>query len=87
MGITTLFNHEARERRAVEKQLFSKLARNGYPQTALLMEDGLQKEDDGYRLFFDTWESDEHYVATATRAGKTWRITLQIGDRTPQRLN
>ncbi len=87
MVITTLFNHNARERRTVEKLMFAKLARNGYPQTALLMEDGLQKADDGYRLFFDTWESEEHYIAAATRTGKTWQITLQIGDQAPQPLN
>ena len=87
MVITALFNHRARERRTVERIVLQKLAKNGYPETALLMENGLQKADDGYRLDFDTWETNEHYAAIATRDGKTWRVTLQIGDQAPQPLH
>lgn len=87
MVITTLFNHDARERRSVEKLVLTKLARNGYPETALLMEDGLQKDGSDYRLAFDTWESDEHYVAIATKSGRNWLVALQIGDQAPQPLN
>ncbi|WP_407893746.1 hypothetical protein [Lacticaseibacillus sp. N501-2] len=87
MVITTLFNHAARERRNVERLVLEKLAKNGYPETALLMEKGLQKADTGYRLDFETWETNEHYAAIATRDGKTWRVALQIGELAPQPLN
>lgn len=87
MVITALFNHGARERRTVERIVLQKLAKNGYPETALLMETGLQKAEVGYRLDFDTWDTNEHYTAIATRDGKQWRVTLQIGDQTPQTLH
>ncbi|WP_125710596.1 hypothetical protein [Lacticaseibacillus porcinae] len=87
MVITTLFSHAAREQRNVERLVLQKLAKNGYPETALLMETGLQKADAGYRLDFDTWETNEHYVAFATRVDKRWQVSLQIGDQNPQQLN
>jgi hypothetical protein len=87
MVITALFNHGARERRTVERIVLQKLAKNGYPETALLMETGLQKAEVGYRLDFDTWDTNEHYTAIATRDGKQWRVTLQIGDQAPHPLN
>ena len=87
MVITTLFSHAAREQRSVERLVLQKLAKNGYPETALLMETGLQKAGAGYRLDFDTWETNEHYAAIATRNGKQWQVTLQIGDQLPQQLN
>ena len=87
MGITTLFNHDARERHTVEKLIFAALARNGYPQTALLIEDGIQKDDAGYHLAFETWENQDHYLATATKTNKGWQIDLQIDDRARQPLN
>lgn len=90
MSIATLFSHEAREHRAVEHLVFHLLAKNGYPETALLMADELKRDpaaaDPTYRLTFATWESDEQYQVIAEKAAGSWRVALQIGDQAPRDL-
>lgn len=84
------FSLAARQRRMVSELLLRKLARHGYPETAIHFDTDLTKRHDhgtiSYQLTFTTVSQPRTYTATAIKDGKQWRIELAKAGQTPEWL-